>query len=250
MKKNLFFSFGPSPSAEVRPCPLISFARPLLHCSRPQPRPRFRPNNSPHRFPSAAVTDRRVSLVISYLLSCPSWTRARTRVPAASTLCAPLARTPRQPPPRPHKRSSPHARSPIPRHHCPSHRNRARPAAATVADSPDEDAAGASHHHHGTRDTVPTLRRPVASPSYPWSAAAHTATKPATAAVRRRFRQPPSVSDQGEQALATPSASSPFSPTHPRPSSPRTSAPPLTRAGGSSCPLFQSKEEEGVRLCT
>jgi hypothetical protein len=57
---------------------------------------------------------------------------------------------------------------------------------------------------------VPTLRRPVASPSYPWSAAARTATKPATAAVQRRFRPPPSVSDQGEQALTTPRLPLPF----------------------------------------
>jgi hypothetical protein len=88
--------------------------------------------------------------------------------------------------------------------------DRARPAAATVADSPDEDAAGASHHQYGTRETVPTLRRPVTLSSYPWRAAARTATEPTTAAVRRRFRPPPSVSDQGEKALATPRLPLPF----------------------------------------
>jgi hypothetical protein len=87
--------------------------------------------------------------------------------------------------------------------HCPSRRNRAQPGVATVAISPDEDTVGASHHHHGTRDTVPTLRFPVASPSYPWSAAARTATEPATAAVRCQFWPPLPISHAGKRLLAT-----------------------------------------------
>jgi hypothetical protein len=101
------------------------------------------------------------------------------------------------------------------RRHRPSYQNRARPAAATVAFSRDEGTVGASHHHHGTCDTVPTLRRLVASPSYPWSAAARTATEPATAAFGHRFWRPPPVSHAGKRLLATLSSSSSNSAAHP-----------------------------------